>query len=322
MIAPAVSPSLRRHGRASRVEPESKRPCSGLARGAALLALSVALPACGAAGPEPRPPRALRPIPADRVEAEARWRADPSDLDALVWYGRRVAYEGDFAGAVELYTRGLARFPDEPELLRHRGHRYLSLRRFEEARADLERAAALLEGRPDEIELDGAPNDFEVPRGTLHTNVWYHLGLAFHLLARDAEAARAFAQCLAAAPNDDFRVAAAYWRALALVHLGRGDEARALARLYAERPLELMESQDYAELLRLLAGSDQAAVEALGRAAALAQATLSYGVAMWHRLEGREAEARALLERLTAAPTAAFGCLAAEAELRRMGAPE
>jgi hypothetical protein len=83
-----------------------------------------------------------------------------------------------------------------------------------------------------------------------------------------------------------------------------------------------MESQDYAELLRLLAGSDQAAVEALGRAAALAQATLSYGVAMWHRLEGREAEARALLERLTAAPTAAFGCLAAEAELRRMGARE
>jgi len=275
-------------------------------------------PLLGGAGP----PRALRAIPADRAAAEAQWRAHPDDLDALVWYARRVAYEGDFAGAVALYTQGLAQFGDEPELLRHRGHRYLSLRRFEEARADLEQAARLLEGRPDALELDGAPNDFDVPRGTLHTNVWYHLALACHLLRRDEEAARAFAWCLAGASNDDFRVAAAYWRVLALVHLGRADEARALAKLFATRELELMESYDYAELLRLFAGTSTRAQDTLAAAETpLSRATLAYGVAMWHRLSGREDEARALLLRLVAEPTAAFGCLAAEVELARLGTP-
>lgn len=289
-------------------------------RTAVFLALAALahLAGCRGVGRPAEPPRALRAIPADRAEAEARWRANPGDLDALVWYGRRTAYDGDFAGAVALFTRGLERFPDEPELLRHRGHRYLSLRRFAEARADLERAARLLEGRPDEIELDGAPNDFQVPRGTLHTNVWYHLGLACHLLARDEEAARAFARCLAAATNDDFRVAAAYWRVLALFHLGRTDETRALAAHFAARELDLMESFDYAELLRLFGGTDTRAVERLAsEATPLARSTLTYGVAMWHRMGGREDEARALLGRLVAEPSSAFGCLAAEAELAR-----
>ena len=285
---------------------------------ALLCTLAVGCASGTRATPEAAQPRALRAAPTDLAAAEARWRAEPDDLEAWIWYGRRLGYEGDFAGAVALYTQALARFPDEPRLLRHRGHRYLSLRRPDEARADLQRAALAIEGRPDEIEPDGAPNAFEVPRGTLHTNVWYHLGLALHLLERDEEAARAFAQCLAVATNDDFRVAAAYWRALALVHLGRAEDARALARLYAGRALELMESFDYAALLELLAGTSRRAADELAAAGTpLARATLTYGVAMWHRQEGREVEARALLERLVAEPTAAFGCLAAEAELAR-----
>jgi len=290
------------------------------AASAALLAFLTSCAGPGAAGTAPGGlPRALRSIPADRAAAEARWRAHPDELDAWVWYGRRIAYEGDFAGAVALYTQALQRFPDEPELLRHRGHRYLSLRRPREAHDDLARAARLLEGRPDTVELDGAPNELDVPRGTLHTNVWYHLGLASHLLERDQEAARAFAQCLALAPNDDFRVAAAYWRTLALVHLGQADAARALAGHFAAQELELMESFDYGALLALLAGTDRrAAAELAADPQPLSRATLTYGVAMAHRLAGDEEAARALLEPLVAAPTAAFGCLAAEAELARM----
>jgi tetratricopeptide (TPR) repeat protein len=268
-------------------------------------------------------PRALQEVPPDLPAARARWMAAPADLDAIVWYGRRTAYEGRFEEALAIYGEGLRHHPGEPELLRHRGHRHLSLRRFEEARLDLERAARLIEGRPDRIELDGAPNPFGVPRGTLHTNVWYHLGLAYHCLRRDEEAARAFAQCLAAATNDDFRVAAAYWRTLALLHLGRTAEARALAGLYATRPLELMESHDYAELLALFAGARSRALDALAEPAApLSHATLAYGVAMWQRLEGREPEARAQLEALLAAePSSAFGRLAAEVELARLAGP-
>jgi tetratricopeptide (TPR) repeat protein len=285
----------------------------------------VALASACASRPqeEAGPPRALRDVPPDLATAEARWRAAPGDLDALVWYGRRLGYEGRFEEALAVYGEGLRQHPDEPELLRHRGHRFLSLRRFAEARADLERAARAIDGLADRIEPDGAPNEFEVPRGTLHTNVWYHLGLACHCLREDELAARAFAQCLAAATNDDFRVAAAYWRALALVHLGRPGAARALAALYASRELEIMESFDYAELLRLFAGTSTRAPDELAApGSALSSATLAYGVAMWHRLEGREAEARTRLESFLASPaSAAFGRIAAEVELARMAAP-
>jgi len=292
-------------------------PALGLLAAGAIWSCAARPPAAA------QPPRALREIPPDLATAEARWHDAPGDLDAVVWYGRRLGYEGRFEDAVAVYGEGLRIHPDEPELLRHRGHRYLSLRRFEEARADLERAASAIEGEPDRVEIDGAPNEFGIPRGTLHTNIWYHLGLAYHCLRLDDPAARAFAQCLAAATNDDFRVAAAYWRALALFHLGQGDAALDLAAHFSGHELELMESFDYADLLRLFAGANGHALEALGEpGSALSSATLGYGVAMWHRLEGRDDEARAQLEAFLASPpSSAFGRIAAEVELARLAAP-
>lgn len=292
-------------------------------RGFASFALVLVGSLAGCASPPARAelPRALREVPPDLAAAEARWKAEPEDIDALVWYGRRLAYEGRLDEALAVFGAGLKLYPGEPELLRHRGHRYLTQRRFEEARRDLERAAAALEGTPERVELDGAPNDFGVPRSTLHTNVWYHLGLAYHCLRRDAEAARAFAQCLALATNDDYRVAAAYWRALALIHLGRGDEARALAGLYATHELELMESFDYAALLALFAGASERAREELGTQSPLSATTLGYGVAMAERLDGNDDAARArLMALVSAGPSNAFGRIAAEVELVRLGA--
>jgi tetratricopeptide (TPR) repeat protein len=80
--------------------------------------------------------------------------------------------------AIEAYTRGIARHPAEARLYRHRGHRYITTRKFDEAIADLKRAATLVAGKPDEIEPDGAPNKAGIPRSTLQSNSWYHLGLA------------------------------------------------------------------------------------------------------------------------------------------------
>lgn len=290
------------------------------ARDAALTLACLLIAACASAvhTPETRPHRGE--IPPDVATAEADWRAAPNDVEATVWYGRRTAYSGDLEAAVRIYTRGLELHPGNPELLRHRGHRFLSLRRFEEARRDLEQAAATIEGTPDRLELDGVPNSYDIPRGTLHTNVWYHLGLADFLLGRDEQAARAFARCLALANNDDFRVAAAYWRVLALFHLGLGAEARALAGLLASRQLDLMESFDYAELLELFSGTNTRALETNETAEApLSSATRAYGIAMWLRMSGRDEEARARMATLTTfESSSAFGCLAAEAELVRL----
>ena len=47
--------------------------------------------------------------------------------------------------------------------------------------ADLRRASQLVAGKPDEVEPDGAPNKAGIPRSTLQSNIWYHLGLAQYL---------------------------------------------------------------------------------------------------------------------------------------------
>ncbi len=259
-------------------------------------------------------------MPPDLAAAEERWRADPRDEVAIAWYGRRTAYEGRYEDALAIFTEGLRHHPKSTQLLRHRGHRYLSVRRYADARRDLERAARLVEGTADQVELDGAPNEYGIPRSTLHTNIWYHLGLAHHFLGQDEPAAAAFARCLAISTNDDYRVAAAYWRAIALFHLERTNEALALAGLYAIRDLELMESFDYAYLVRLFGGASTEALAKLQAAeTAVARGTLTYGVAMWHRMNGREDDARRLLEELVSLPdSASFGRRAAEVELERM----
>ena len=140
-------------------------------------------------------------------EARAAAQAHPDDIEALVWLGRRTAYLGGYREAVAIYTRALERHPGEPRLLRHRGHRYLTLRRLDLAAADLERAAALVRGKSDEVEPDGLPNAHSVPTSTLQSNVWYHLGLARYLQGDFPAALAAYRECERASANADMRVA-------------------------------------------------------------------------------------------------------------------
>jgi tetratricopeptide (TPR) repeat protein len=103
------------------------------------------------------PPEVLADREAQLAEARADYEADPANADALIWYGRRTAYLGDYRTAIAIYSEGIEKHPTDPRLYRHRGHRYISVRRFDAAIADLERAASMIAGREDEIEPDGMP---------------------------------------------------------------------------------------------------------------------------------------------------------------------
>src|SRR4029079_14854032 len=106
---------------------------------------------------------------------------DPSSADAAIWLGRRLAYLGRFPEAIEAFTQGIAIHPADARLYRHRGHRYITTRRFDREVADLTKASQLVAGKQDEVEPDGAPNKAGIPRSTLQSNIWYHLGLAQYL---------------------------------------------------------------------------------------------------------------------------------------------
>jgi len=249
--------------------------------------------------------------------ARAAFKKDPADPDAAIWLGRRTAYLGRYREAISIYTQAIEQHPSEARLYRHRGHRYLTVRELDRALADLETAAHLTDGQPDEVEPDGLPNDRDTPTSTLQTNIWYHLGLARYLKGEFEEARRAFDTCHALSTNDDMRVAAANWLYLSLRRSGRDADAAALLDTIGAE-MDLIENFEYHTLLLLHKGEETPESLLAEEVEALSQATLGYGVGAWYLLNGQPDQAREVFERILESPQwAAFGYLAAEAELFR-----
>ncbi len=106
------------------------------------------------------------------AEAKKNYGANPNDADNIIWSARRTAYTGDFRGAIEIFSEGIEKFPNDDRMYRHRGHRYISIRQFDRAIADLEQAAMLIEGKENETAPDGAPNEHYIPVSSRHGNIW------------------------------------------------------------------------------------------------------------------------------------------------------
>jgi tetratricopeptide (TPR) repeat protein len=283
-----------------------------------LTALAVAL-LVGCAAPEAEPEQAAEAEDPQLVSARAAWENTPTDADSIIWYGRRVGYTGAFADAVAIYSEGLRHHPDEPRLLRHRGHRYVSLREFPNAIADLERARAVAAGQPDEVEPDGQPNARGIPTSTLHSNIRYHLALAHYVTGDFAAALPIWREDAELAKNLDQRVASTYWWVLTLGQLGRHEEARAvLEPILAD--WDIIENGSYHRLL-LWMKCDLAEADLLpADASALERQTIGNGIGQWHRAHGRLDEARRAFDAVLASgPSASFGFIAAEQALEQLG---
>src|SRR5688572_1839827 len=175
--------------------------------------------------PPPVSAEARREMEVRLDEARARYEANPNDPEAIIWFGRRLAYPGRFREAIEVYSKGIDKFPHDARLYRHRGHRYITLRSFALAIADLKKAAALTKGKPDEIEPDGQPNARNIPTGTLQFNIWYHLGLAYYLTGKNKQALESYRECLKVSNNPDALVATSHWFYMTLRRLSRDKEA-------------------------------------------------------------------------------------------------
>ncbi len=80
------------------------------------------------------------------VAARKAFEHTPTNADSIIWLGRRTAYLGRYAEAIKIYTEGVDRYPGDARMYRHRGHRYLSIRKFDPAVRDFEKAAELTRG--------------------------------------------------------------------------------------------------------------------------------------------------------------------------------
>jgi tetratricopeptide (TPR) repeat protein len=270
----------------------------------------------------PELPESVRGVYQEKYdEAEDALVAAPEDVDALIWMGRRTAYLGHYREAIETYTHAASLHPDDARIYRHRGHRYLTVREPDNAIADFERAAALTEGTPDEVEPDGLPNAMNIPTSTLQFNIWYHLALAHYVQGHLEAALEAQRQCLAVSQHPDSVVATSYWLYMTLRRLGRDEEAAQVLEGISD-DMEIIESTAYLDLLLLFKG-DRTLEDLMGPSgdsATLQSTTTAYGLGVWHLLEGREAQARETWERILTGRSqwGAFGYIAAEGELARM----
>jgi tetratricopeptide (TPR) repeat protein len=242
----------------------------------------------------------------------------PDNADAMLWLGRRAAVAGHVREAIDVFTRGIAKFPADARFYRHRGHRYVTVREFDKAIVDLTRASQLIAGKPDELEPSNA--DQQVPSSeTLHYAIYYHLGLAHYLKGDFARALPVYRQCLAAAKgSDDETAGASDWLYMTLRRLGRTDEAAKVLEPIVPG-MKIKDDQQYYD--RLLMYKGLRAPEDLLRAGGdpVSAATLAYGVGNWYLYNGRKEEATALFQKIVTGPNwMPFGFIAAEAELARM----
>ena len=300
----------------------------GCAFAAALQAQGPAVPAGAETVSMFGEPLTAVPMPAaERREREVRYaearaaaEARPDDVDAQIWYGRRAAYLGHIREAVDIFTRALVKFPSDPRLLRHRGHRYITLRHFNLAVADLERAAQLVAGRADEAEPGETP--LRAPGDTLRSQIWYNLGIAHYLAGDFEKALRAEEECLRLPATPDREAGARFWSYLALRRLGREMEARQI--LAPIRPnMAVLENRAYLLLMMMYKGEltpDALLAPGVAGEDPIDPAILRYGVGVWYLVEGKRDEAvRIDREVLSLGQWHSFAHIAAEADLQRLG---
>jgi tetratricopeptide (TPR) repeat protein len=265
----------------------------------AAAAVSLAWPAA-AQTPQYRSPAgvvyASLPDSGGVARAESALATDPHDIGRIIALGLAQSAIRRYREAIATFSRGIAIAPDSGILYRWRGHRYLSLRQLDSARADLERGLAL--------------------DSTLY-GCWYHLGIVRYVTGDFAGAADAFAHARPLAPDSGERAGSIDWLWMSLSRAGRAADARALV---AGRLDSLPPNYVYTRRLALYRGliaPEQMITPADTDDITLA--TLSYGIGNWYLVRGDTTRARGWFARSVASGGwPAFGFIAAEAELRRL----
>lgn len=257
-------------------------------------------------------------LEANLQTARAAYDRSPDNADSIIWLGRRQAYLEQYQDAIATFSEGIAKHPRDARFYRHRGHRYITVREFDNAIADLQRAADIVKGTPDEVEPDGAPNARNIPTSTTQGNIYYHLALGHYLKGTYEPSLAVWHGAMGLAKNNDTRVAVSDWLYMTLRRLDRDADANAVLRPITAQ-MDIIENTAYHR--RLLMYKGEVSPDSLldpNSANELQFVTQGYGVANWYMANGDAARANEILDKVLASGYwAAFGYIAAEADVAR-----
>lgn len=176
--------------------------------------------------------------------AQKNYFENKNSPEALIWYGRRVAYLGYYKEAITIFSSGIKNFPNDARFYRHRGHRYISTRQYDNAISDFKKALELIDGAQDQIEPDGLPNKQNIPLTTLHGNIWYHLGLAYYLKNDMNNASLAFNDRSVTHKYDDNIVSSAHWLYMIYKRQNKIEESnKVLEKIFMD--MDIIENMSY-----------------------------------------------------------------------------
>ena len=251
--------------------------------------------------------------------AKKNYTENPNDSDALIWYGRRTAYLGNYEEAIQIFTTGVERHPKDARMYRHRGHRYISTRQYDKAITDFEQAATLTQGQEDQVEPDGLPNERNLPLSTLQGNIWYHLGLAYYLKNDMQNALRAFSNRTVTEKYDDNIVSGGHWLYMILSRMGKTKEADA-AISKVTKDMDIIENSSYHTMCLFYKGLLQESELQAGDPKSSSANVLSYGLGNWYLYKKQDTvQAKKYYEQLLENGNRySFAYIAAEADWERM----
>ena len=235
------------------------------------------------------------------TKAQAALAADPRNVARIIDLGVAQSGARQFREAIATFTRGLEIEPGNPEralLLRWRGHRYLSVREFDRALADLMRG----------LSIDS----------TIY-GIWYHLGIVQYVRGEFAAAAASFAKAQPIAPDPGELAGSTDWLWMSLSRDGRGAEAKAMLDRRPESRLAPI-ANAYTRRLQLYRGEiGPDAVLTPADTEEVQVATLAYGLGNWYLVRGDKVKAREWFERsVKSGGWPGFGFILSEVELRRL----
>jgi Flp pilus assembly protein TadD len=232
------------------------------------------------------------------ARAKAALDADQKNVQRYIDLGVAQSGARQFREAIATFTKGMAIAPDNPLLYRWRGHRYLSVREFDKAQADLTKGLAL--------------------DSTLY-GILYHLGIVRFVRGDFAGAAALFARAQPRAPDAGELTGSTDWLWMSLMRAGRKAEAQAMLDRHPDS-LAVDSAYAYARRLRLYRG--QIGPDALFAPADTADvqvATLAYGLGNWYLVRGDTARAKEQFQRsVKSGGWPGFGFIVSEVELRRL----
>lgn len=250
-------------------------------------------------------------------EARLKYEQNPDSLENIIWFGRRLAYLGRYEDAIRIYSVGLDLFPNSYKLLRHRGHRYITTRRFDKAIEDLQRAAFYARPVKNALEPDGLPNRLNRPLSNNKFNIWYHLGIAYYLKGNYDKAISSFKQSQEYADNDDLQVAVVDWFYMTYRKIGNLAAAKDLIRPIGRR-MDIIENYSYHQRILMYKGQYEAQ-SLLANATSQDKSihpTLGYGIGNYYLYNGEVAQATEIFEKILLSPEwDAFGYIATEVDM-------